>query len=120
MDGAGCWSVRVRAACLDPVGEDRRACQSAGVRSETGIQWWTVVRLGDPAEEIMNLARESGSNLMVLGRQESGATRFPQGSVSEQVPKNADCDVLVVCSRSASEALGRSSAAKRIDMESLP
>jgi nucleotide-binding universal stress UspA family protein len=56
-----------------------------------------VSRAGDPAEELIEASRELGSDLIVVGRrQQSSLRRLLLGSVSEQVVKQAPCDVLVV------------------------
>lgn len=56
---------------------------------------------GDPAEEILRLARIHQASLIVLGsRGLTGVTRIMQGSVSAQVVADAPCPVLVVKWRS--------------------
>lgn len=52
---------------------------------------------GDPAEEILRLARIHAADLIVLGsRGLTGVNRILSGSVSSQVVSEAPCTVLVV------------------------
>jgi nucleotide-binding universal stress UspA family protein len=55
------------------------------------------VRLGRPAEEIVNLADKIGAGLIVMGsRGLGGIRRALMGSVSDSVVRHAHCPVLVV------------------------
>ncbi len=57
----------------------------------------TVVRFGQPAEEILHYAEEVGADLIAMcthGR--SGLSRWVFGSVAEKVLRGADCPVLLV------------------------
>jgi nucleotide-binding universal stress UspA family protein len=50
---------------------------------------------GDPVEEILKTARETGCALIVMGTQgRSGLTRLLMGSVAEQVVRRAPCPVV--------------------------
>jgi nucleotide-binding universal stress UspA family protein len=52
---------------------------------------------GDPAHEILRIAREAGCDLIVMGTHGStGLTRLLMGSVAEQVVRKAPCPVLTV------------------------
>jgi nucleotide-binding universal stress UspA family protein len=52
---------------------------------------------GDPATEIVRLAREAGCNLIVLGTHgRTGLSRVLMGSVAEQVVRKAPCPVITV------------------------
>jgi nucleotide-binding universal stress UspA family protein len=52
---------------------------------------------GDPAGEILDLARESGCDLIVMGTHgRTGLGRLLLGSVAEQVVRKAPCPVLTV------------------------
>ncbi len=56
----------------------------------------THLRLGRPAEEIINLAEEIGAGLVVVGSRGLGALRRAVlGSVSENVVRYAPCPVFV-------------------------
>lgn len=56
-----------------------------------------VLRLGEPAEELVAAADELGVNLVIVGRRggRNGDGHEP-GSVSADVVRHAPCDVLVV------------------------
>jgi universal stress protein A len=56
-----------------------------------------VLLEGDPAQEIIQYARESGSDLIVLGTHgRTGRERLLMGSVAEKVMRDGPCSVLVV------------------------
>jgi nucleotide-binding universal stress UspA family protein len=60
---------------------------------------------GDPAAEIVNLAKEEGCDLIVMGTHgRSGLARLLMGSVAEQVSRQAHCPVLTVKSPAGSVA----------------
>lgn len=57
----------------------------------------TVVRFGQPAEEILQYAEEVGADLIAMcthGR--SGLSRWVYGSVADKVLRGAECPVLLV------------------------
>jgi len=52
---------------------------------------------GDPATEIVHVAREAGSDMIVMGTHgRSGLGRLLLGSIAEEVLRRADCPVLTV------------------------
>lgn len=51
---------------------------------------------GEPAEALLEKARELEADLIVVGRRNGGPLPAPIGSVSSKVVRNAPCDVLVV------------------------
>ena len=52
---------------------------------------------GDPSVAIVDLARESGADIIVIGSHgRSGLSRLLMGSVAEHVVRNASCPVLTV------------------------
>jgi len=52
---------------------------------------------GEPAVVIVDLARETGADLIVIGSHgRSGLSRLLMGSVAEHVVRNASCPVLTV------------------------
>jgi nucleotide-binding universal stress UspA family protein len=56
-----------------------------------------VSRRGDPADELVDVSRELESDLIVVGRRAQNGLHGPvPGSVSSQVVRQAQCDVLVV------------------------
>ena len=52
--------------------------------------------VGDPADELVDAARELEADLVVLGRRSRSLRRLVLGSVSDAVVRRAPCDVLVV------------------------
>jgi nucleotide-binding universal stress UspA family protein len=57
----------------------------------------TVLREGDPAEAILDVAEEEGADVVVLGnRGMRGGKRFFLGSVPGRVAHHAPCSVLIV------------------------
>jgi nucleotide-binding universal stress UspA family protein len=65
--------------------------------AEKGIKANLVEGHGDPAEVIVDAAKEVGADLIVIGTRGLGAAeRVLLGSVSTKVLHDAPCDVLVV------------------------
>ena len=65
--------------------------QDAGVPTET------YARQGDPADAILDVAEERGSDLIVVGNKGmTGAKRFLLGSVPNKVSHHAPCSVLII------------------------
>jgi nucleotide-binding universal stress UspA family protein len=65
--------------------------------SDHGIGAATVEPTGAPAESIVEVARELGADLVVVGSRRRGVVRrLLFGSVSADVVAEAPCDVLVV------------------------
>lgn len=57
----------------------------------------TVVRQGEPATVLLDIAEEEGAGLIVVGnRGMTGTRRFLVGSVPNRVSHHATCDVLIV------------------------
>ena len=64
---------------------------------DPGINVRHVLLEGDPAEQIVRYARESGIDLIVMGTQgRTGMDRMLLGSVAERTLRDAACSVLVV------------------------
>lgn len=82
----------------DEVSERRHELADAEtLLGEKGIKASLVEGHGDPAEAIIDQARESGADLIVVGTRGRGpAARMLLGSVSTKVVHEAPCDVLVV------------------------
>ena len=75
-------------AALERVGEVLRA---AGVEVEV------FALQGDPADAILDVAEERGSDLIVVGNKGmTGAKRFLLGSVPNKVSHHAPCSVLII------------------------
>jgi nucleotide-binding universal stress UspA family protein len=62
-----------------------------------GTRVVTEIRSGDPAQGLLDVARDEGTDLIVVGSQGLGVLeQFLLGSVSQQVLRHAPCSVLVV------------------------
>jgi len=76
---------------------DRLQPPAANIRAERRIIE------GDPAERILQVAREIDASLIVMGTHgRTGLGRLLMGSVAEQVSRRADCPVMTVKSPIAS------------------
>lgn len=65
--------------------------------SSKGVKAEVAIKHGSPAEAILDVADETGANLIVLGSYgKHGAKRFLLGSVSSKVVDHAKCNVLVI------------------------
>jgi nucleotide-binding universal stress UspA family protein len=72
--------------------------QAAEQLKEIGVKQVNVhAREGDPADAILDVAEEQGSDLIVVGNKGmSGAKRFLLGSVPNKVSHHAPCSVLII------------------------
>jgi len=62
-----------------------------------GVDVDVFARQGDPADAILDVAEERGSDLIVLGNKGmTGAKRFLLGSVPNKVSHHAPCSVLII------------------------
>lgn len=62
-----------------------------------GIKADIVIKDGNPAEKIIDTAKEIGADLIVVGSHgRHGAKRFFLGSVSAKIVEHAPCHVLVI------------------------
>ena len=72
---------------------------------EDGWPGQTLVRHGNPVDEILSVAEEIDADLVVLGSHGTGmAKRFLLGSVSDRVLEYAGCSVLIVKTKPGEEA----------------
>ena len=72
--------------------------EAAEKLKEMGVKEVNVhPREGDPADAILDVAEERGSDLIVVGNKGmSGAKRFLLGSVPNKVSHHAPCSVLII------------------------
>jgi nucleotide-binding universal stress UspA family protein len=69
---------------------------AADVRA-AGVEVEVYARQGDPADAILDVAEERGSDLIVVGNKGmTGAKRFLLGSVPNKVSHHAPCSVLII------------------------
>lgn len=82
----------------DDLTERRRVLDEGRARlAELGVVADVIEALGDPADALIDTAREIEADLIVVGtRGRTGAARVLLGSVSLNVVNRAHCDVLVV------------------------
>ena len=85
------WAVNPREDVDHTLEEAARETREAGVEVET------FARQGDPADAILDVAEERGSDLIVVGNKGmTGAKRFLLGSVPNKVSHHATCSVLII------------------------
>ena len=85
------WSINAREDVNAPLAE-----AAEGVKDE-GVDVTTFAREGDPADAILDVAEERGSDLIVVGNKGmTGAKRFLLGSVPNKVSHHAPCSVLII------------------------
>ena len=72
----------------------RAAAETIG---EAGVEVETYARQGDPADAILDVAEEEGSDLIVVGNKGMrGTKRFLLGSVPNKVSHHAPSSVLII------------------------
>jgi len=70
---------------------------AAGEIRAAGVEVEVFPRQGDPADAILDVAEERGSDLIVVGNKGmTGAKRFLLGSVPNKVSHHAPCSVLII------------------------
>ncbi len=70
---------------------------AAGEIRAAGVEVEVFARQGDPADAILDVAEERGSDLVVVGNKGmTGAKRFLLGSVPNKVSHHAPCSVLII------------------------
>ena len=70
---------------------------AAVVARGAGVEVEVYARQGDPADAILDVAEERGSDLVIVGnRGMTGAKRFLLGSVPNKISHHAPCSVLII------------------------
>jgi nucleotide-binding universal stress UspA family protein len=88
-------SSRLAGGNLDQQAVLDEARELLGADERTRIE--TRAEAGDPAVVLVDVVREAGAELLVVGRRGGDfVTRSLLGSVAERVVQQAPCDVLVV------------------------
>jgi nucleotide-binding universal stress UspA family protein len=91
IDGATDYLREYVSSCIEELKAERPP------RFDVAI---THLRVGSPADEIVELAQEIEANLVIVGTHgRSGVRRLVLGSVAESVVRRAPCPVLVVRQR---------------------
>lgn len=85
------WMVNPREEVDATLKEAADQAEAAGLKVET------FARQGDPADAILDVAEEQGSDLIVVGNKGmTGAKRFLLGSVPNKVSHHAPSSVLII------------------------
>jgi nucleotide-binding universal stress UspA family protein len=85
------WTINPREDVDATLAEAAEAVEGAGIAVQT------FAREGDPADAILDVAEERGSDLIVVGNKGmTGAKRFLLGSVPNKVSHHAPCSVLII------------------------
>jgi nucleotide-binding universal stress UspA family protein len=70
---------------------------ASGMAKQQGVDATPYPREGDPADAILDVAEETGADLIVVGNKGmTGAKRFLLGSVPNKVSHHAPCGVYIV------------------------
>jgi nucleotide-binding universal stress UspA family protein len=76
---------------------DATLSEAAERVADSGAEARTYPREGDPADAILDVAEELGSDLIVVGNKGmTGAKRFLLGSVPNKVSHHAPCSVMII------------------------
>ena len=85
------WIINPREDVEATLEEAAAQIRAAGVTVEV------FARQGDPADAILDVAEERGSDLIVVGNKGmTGAKRFLLGSVPNKISHHAPCSVLII------------------------
>ena len=88
------WTINLREEVEATLATAAEQARAAGVACEVHA------RQGDPADAILDVAEEQGSDLIVVGNKGmTGAKRFLLGSVPNKVSHHAPCSVLIIRTR---------------------
>src|SRR6266511_683400 len=69
---------------------------ASGTAKQEGLDPQTHPREGDPADAILDVAEETGADLIIVGNKGmTGAKRFLLGSVPNKVSHHAPCGVMI-------------------------
>jgi nucleotide-binding universal stress UspA family protein len=76
---------------------DATLAAAAELARVAGVEVDVYARQGDPADAILDVAEEQGSDLVIVGNKGmTGAKRFLLGSVPNKVSHHAPCSVLII------------------------
>jgi nucleotide-binding universal stress UspA family protein len=76
---------------------DATLAEAAALARAAGVDAEVHARQGDPADAILDVAEETGADLVVIGNKGmTGAKRFLLGSVPNKISHHAPCGVLII------------------------
>ncbi len=76
---------------------DATLAEAAAVAQAAAVPAQVHARQGDPADAILDVAEETGADLVVVGNKGmTGAKRFLLGSVPNKISHHAPCGVLII------------------------
>ena len=76
---------------------DATLAAAAALAADAGVTAQVHARQGDPADAILDVAEETGADLVVIGNKGmTGAKRFLLGSVPNKISHHAPCGVLII------------------------
>lgn len=85
------YAAKVQQALTDEIATELRAANVTG-----RVHFYVHARIGKPADEILDVARGVGADLIIVGSKGlTGVERIVLGSVSEKVVREAGCTVEV-------------------------
>lgn len=85
------YAEQVQQALVDTIAQELKRGSI-----EDRIHFFVHARIGKPGDEILDLARDVGADLIIVGsRGNHGLERLVLGSVSERVVRDAECTVEV-------------------------
>jgi len=85
------YTERLQQALTDVIAQELRAANTQG-----SVHFCVHVRIGKPAEELLELAHDVGADLIIVGSTGlTGVERLFLGSVSEKIVREAKCTVEV-------------------------
>lgn len=94
------YGRHVKAETADSIQRQARERVTAGFAGRTTaseVQFFIHARIGNAADEVLEVAREVGADLLFIGSHgKTGLERLLLGSVSERVVREAKCAVMVV------------------------
>lgn len=90
----GYVAVELPAGLMDQSRADAEAKLKA-IAADAGVKAEIVVRVGHPGNQILDLAEETGADLIIVASHRPGLQDYFIGSTAGRVVRHANCSVLV-------------------------